>query len=389
MLIRCQKCQALYTLQDGVAAAGTAFRVECGRCLEVFEAAGPRRAGPPTPSPDGVRAVRPVPRAEPSASLERKAATDDLARALRPRRPLGAAPEDEFAASMRKTALRRRQVLVGAGALAAVALVATAAVQWRSRSGASRAVAERLASARSRLLLDDDASLQQAAALSTEAARLAPGEALPEAERAYALLLVAAAHKDLAERLESRGRALSETAAKVSAEKPSGFEAQLAGLTQESAELAAEREPHVREATRMLQQGVAAAKAALDDDPEDPAALRAMALYCALTDAGERGLRYLEQSEKLLPQDALAAYTRAALALAGAPSREKQDRALAALAVARQAQPKLLRAVYDTAGIALDRGELGSARAGFEQVLKANPAHERAKKMLSLIPVAQ
>ncbi len=388
MLIRCRKCQALYTLQDGVAGAGAAFRVECGRCLEVFEAAGPRRAGVATPA-RGLGAVKPLPRAEPSTALERTSATAELERALRPRRPLGALPEDDFAARLRKAARRRRQLLVGAGAVVALALVLAVAQQWRHRFGASRVVRDRLEAARVRLLLDDDDSLQQAASLSTEAARLAPGEARPEAERAYALLLVAAAHKDLADRLESQGRTVSEEAAKVSADKPAGFEARLVALAQEGAQLSSEREPQVREATRMLQQGVAAAKAALDDDPGDPAGLRAMALYCALTDTGERGARYLEQAEKKAPNDALAAYTRAALALSGAPSREKQDRALSALAVARQAEPRLLRAVYDTAEIALNRGELGPARSGFEQVLKANPLHERAKRLLSLIPPPQ
>ena len=43
MLIRCHSCQALFSLQDGVAAAGVGFKVECGRCLNVFEANGAAR----------------------------------------------------------------------------------------------------------------------------------------------------------------------------------------------------------------------------------------------------------------------------------------------------------------------------------------------------------
>lgn len=376
MLIRCAKCQALYTLQDGVAAAGTSFRVECGRCLSVFDAAAPGRA---SATPAGVRPVAPAPRAQPSPALERKAATDDLARALRPRRPLAEAPVQPS----------RRPVLAGAGAVAAVAVAATLGLQWRARYGTARAVREKLEAAQGKLLRDDDESLQQAAALATEAARLVPGDAQPEAERAFALLLNAAGHKDLAARLESRAHAVSEASAKASADRPAGFEALLAGLAQEEAQLLAEREPQVREATRLLQQGVAAAKAALDDDPESPAALRSMAFYCALTDATERGLRYLDQAAKAGPEDALGAYTRAALALAGAPSRDKQERALSALANARQAEPKLLRAVYDTAAIALDKGELGPARSGFRQVLDANPQHERARRVMALLPAPQ
>ncbi len=388
MLIRCQKCRALYTLQDGVATSGVSFQVKCGRCLEVFEAPGPQR--PATP-PQGLPAAKPAPqapKAEPSAALERKAATAELSRALRPRRPLGAAP-DGFRADLRGTSKERRQLLLGASTLALLALAAVGAVQLRSHFGPSRMVRERLEAARAMVMLDDNQSLQQAATLATEAARLAPGDALPEAERAFALLLVAAAHKDLADRLESRGRTLLEDAGKVSADKPLGFETRFPALTQQAAQLAAEREPHVREATRMLQQGVAAAKAALDDDPENPAALRAMALYCALSDESERGARYLAEAERRAPNDALAAYTRAALAMAGPPSREKQDRALSALAIARQAEPRLLRAILETAAVALDRGQLGPARSGFEQVLQANPLHERAKRLLSLVPAAE
>ena len=53
MLIRCHSCQALFSLQDGVAAAGVGFKVECGRCLNVFEANAlpripPERANTPT-----------------------------------------------------------------------------------------------------------------------------------------------------------------------------------------------------------------------------------------------------------------------------------------------------------------------------------------------------
>jgi tetratricopeptide (TPR) repeat protein len=377
MLIRCRKCQALYTLQDGVAASGAAFRVECGRCLEVFEAAGPRAAGAQS---QGVRPVKAAPRAEASAALERKAATAELARPP--------APEDDLAARLGAASRKRRRLLMSFAGVAVLGLAVAGALRLRSQLGSSRLVRERLEASRAALLLDDGNSLQQAANLASEAARLAPGDARPEAERAFALLLIAAAHKDLAERLEAQARKVSEAAAKLSADKPAGFETALAALTLEAAQLGEGREPHLREATRMLQQGVAAAKAALDDDPEDPAALRAMALYCALSDAGERGARYLQQAEKIAPDDAFVTYTRAALALAGAPSREKQDRALAALAVVRQAEPRLLRAVYDTAAVALERGELGPARNGFEQVLKANPVHERAKRMLSLIPSA-
>jgi hypothetical protein len=220
--------------------------------------------------------------------------------------------------------------------------------------------------------------------------RVSASRGMPEAERAYALLLQAATHKDLADRLDASGRELNERNAKLRLDRPPGFEKQAAEVTDQIAQIAQEREPHVRSANKLLQDGVASAKAALEEDGEDPGALRAMALYCALANASERGLRYLDAAEKKGPPSEMNAYTRAALALSGAPSRERQDRALAALALARQAEPRLLSAsaarVY--AFISLDRQEPGPARAALSKVLEQNPQHERARKLLALLPAA-
>jgi hypothetical protein len=210
---------------------------------------------------------------------------------------------------------------------------------------------ERIAKARELLLRDDRASLEQATALFTEAARMAPGEAAPEGERAFALLLQAAAQKDLSART-SKGDA----------------------------------EEYARRAMRSMQEGLAAAKAAIEDDREDSYALRAMALHAALAGAPDLGLVSLHRAELVAPQDPWIAWTRAALALSGPASREKQDRALAALAVARQAEPRMLRAQVDAAAISIDRQDPAPARDVLARVLKENPQHERAKRLLSLLP---
>jgi predicted Zn finger-like uncharacterized protein len=314
MLIRCQKCEAVFSLQDGLVATGAVFKVECGRCLQVFEASAPASA---VVDPETRTA-----RQEPA-----KMALQEPAKAPKPRR-----------------------VPIAIAVVSGVAVV-VAATQWRRFAGMPREAEARIEKARQKLLRDDLQSLEQAAALFTEAARIATGEAGPEAERAYALLLQAATHKDLADRLD-----------------------------------AAEREPHVRSANKLLQDGVAAAKAAIEEDGEDPRALRAMALYCALANAPERGLRYLDAAEKKGPPSEMNAYTRAVLALSGAPSRERQDRALAALALARQAEPRLLRAQVDVGAISLDRQEPGPARAALSKVLEQNPQHERARRLLALLP---
>jgi predicted Zn finger-like uncharacterized protein len=351
MLIRCQKCQAVFSLQDGVVASGARFKVECGRCLQVFEASAPTRA---VVDPEAGRALQMPP------------APAELAKALEP---------------------RSRRVQIAIAVVSGMAVV-VAATQWRRFAGMPREAERRMEKARQKLLRDDLQSLEQAAALFSEAARITSGAAMPEAERAYAVLLQAATHKDLADRLEAAGRELNERNAKLRLDRPPGFEKQAAELTDQIAQTAQEREPHVRSANKLLQDGVAAAKAALEEDGEDPGALRAMALYCALANASERGLRYLDAAEKKGPPSEMNAYTRAALALSGAPSRERQDRALAALALARQAEPRLLRAQVDLGAISLDRQEPGPARAALSKVLEQNPQHERARRLLALLPAA-
>jgi predicted Zn finger-like uncharacterized protein len=359
MLIRCQRCQAVFSLQDGVAASGASFKVECGRCLQVFEAVAPKRAlvGAQGNTPLQMPRV-PARKPEPPAAVERKSATPrspppfpaELAKALKPRRP----PDDGVFERelLRVVTWRRRRIQMAIAVVSGLAVL-VAATQWRRFAGLPREAEMRIEKARQKLLRDDLQSLEEAAALFTEAARIAPGEALPKAERAYALLLQAATHKDLADRLES-----------------------------------AEREPHVRSANKLLQDGLAAAKAAIEEDGADPVAMRAMALYCALANAPERGLRYLDAAEKKGRPSALNAYTRAVLTLSGTPSRERQDRALASLALARQTEPRLLRAQVVAGAVSLDRKEPGPAREALSKVLEQNPQHERARRLLALLPAA-
>jgi hypothetical protein len=250
-------------------------------------------------------------------------------------------------------------------ALGALAFVATRA----HLGGVSRASQARIERAQQKLLRDDLASLQESTALFTEAARLSPGEARPEAERAFALLLQAATHQDLARRIQTAIQS-----------PPAGAAA--------PPQLLQEKMPHVGSELRLVQEGLAAARAALEDDREDPVALRALALHAALTGASDKGEQPLEQAARLSPGDPWISYTRAALLLSGQPSREKQDGALAALAVARQTEPRMLRAKVEVAAISLDRGEAGPARLVFSQVLQENPKHERAQRLLSLLPTA-
>jgi FimV-like protein len=230
--------------------------------------------------------------------------------------------------------------------LAVLALAIAAGVALYRR-GLPRDAEEKIRQGRAKLLLDDTRSLQEATILFTEAARAAPGQAVPVAERAFALLLQASAQKDMANRVS-----------------------------------VPEREQVSRAASGLLQQGSAAARQAIEDDRDAPAALRAMALAEAISGAAEQAVARAEQAERAAPGDPWALYAKAAAAAAS----QARDRAVQALSAARQAEPKLLRAEIDLACIAIEGGDPAGARELLQRVVRENPQHDRARRMLSLLP---
>src|SRR5205823_3485356 len=141
MLIRCQSCQAVFSLQDGIAAAGVAFKVECGRCLSVFDAnASPRTPPERADTPTVQRPVPPLYKTSDPGVTERKVSPEELAQALKPRRP-GEQPKPR-----RRTGLR-----VALGALAALGI---ALLVEMSLGGLPRRAQERIDKARQLLLRD-------------------------------------------------------------------------------------------------------------------------------------------------------------------------------------------------------------------------------------------
>jgi predicted Zn finger-like uncharacterized protein len=95
VLIRCARCQAVFSVQEGLAGpVQRAFRVECGRCQAVFDAQsaqlpeGPRTPPPrriPTPVPLQRPATAALPAAPPLA-VERYASPAEMTE-MGPRRP--------------------------------------------------------------------------------------------------------------------------------------------------------------------------------------------------------------------------------------------------------------------------------------------------------------
>jgi predicted Zn-dependent protease len=207
-------------------------------------------------------------------------------------------------------------------------------------------VEEKMRRGREILLRDDTRSLQEAAKLFTDAARASPGQAVPEAERAFALLLQAKAHMDLAPRLAAAQRAEQE-----------------------------------RAAAKLLQQGAAAAREALAEEQDAPAALRASALAEAINGKANEAEAHAEQADRAAPGDPWTLYVKGVSAAAA----HKRDRAVQALSAARQIEPRLIRVDVDLAGISLDSGDAAGARALLEKVLKENPRHDGARDLLSAI----
>ena len=230
----------------------------------------------------------------------------------------------------------------------AAALLLGAGLWLRARSRLPPEAALRVDQARELLLLDDARSLEKATALFTEAARIAAGEAGPEGERAFALLLQGAAWKDLADRLQGVSAA------------------------------ADERDKYAAESERLLQSGLAAAKAALEEDADDPAALRALALHAAALRVPDQGA--LERARRNGPGDPWLAL------VSGLQLRDEPEKAMEALNQARRAEPRLLRADVEWAALSIDQRRPVSARKALARVLQANPEHERARRRLAVLP---
>jgi predicted Zn finger-like uncharacterized protein len=331
--IRCQSCQALFWLQEGISASGVPFPVKCGRCLSVFEAVAVARTPPPPPADAYERA----PQVEADA-----AAAAELLAAPEPATQAGEAAAPAEAASGRARWLRWTAVLTGAAVLAAAGVAIYGRV-----AALPREVAQRVAQGRERMLRDDARSLDEAARLFTDAVRIAPGEATPEAERAFALLLQAAAHKDLADRVPPL-----------------------------------ERDDEARLAARFLQQGTAAAKQAFSENQRDASAVRALALSEAVAGDASRASEHAARARLLSPDDPWTLYLEAAAAKAG----RANDRALDALRRLSAVHPMLLRAQVDLAAMLADRGDTTAAREILRKVVEANPQHERARRILRLLP---
>jgi tetratricopeptide (TPR) repeat protein len=189
-------------------------------------------------------------------------------------------------------------------------------------------------------LRDDAASLERAARLLEEAARLDPRFYPARADRALVLLLVAAARRDEAARLPD-GEALA------------------------------------RSARELREQALDALRPLVKVYPRDAAVARALAVYYGLDG------RVAETAE-------LAARVRAAggpdpwtdlAELAAGLAAARPEAAIPRLAAFAASHPGVLRARMMQARLQLDAGQTDGALATLDEVLAANPDHERAREL--------
>jgi len=354
VLLRCARCQAVYSVQDGLTGpVQRTFSVECGRCMAVFATNSAHlpdnsRTAPP-------RRISTPPLQKPVMALPATVVASNGHRSGDDNGDLGALHHPAIYGPV----ARHNPLTRGGGiALAVIVLATLVALLVLNHPRIPREAATVAEQARAALLLDDDASLDRAASLFGEASRLAHGVASFEGERAFALLLRGAAKRDVAERLDPWSRG--------------------------DPAIATEREVGLRDGARLIQEGLTVANAALDHDGADLAAQRSVALAAALTTGNPRSL--LDTARRSAGDDPLLTLVRATAELAGGRDGAAQERAATELGAAKRAEPRLLRAQVDAAALALDRLDLAAARQDLQAVLEANPRHERAKRLLSLVP---
>ncbi|HWE26295.1 MAG TPA: MJ0042-type zinc finger domain-containing protein, partial [Myxococcales bacterium] len=296
MLVRCARCQAVFSVQDGLAGpVQRTFSVECGRCLLVFEASS-AHAG------DGPRTATPRRISTPPPSKQMSLALPAVSAAVNGRRVVG--DDGGELATLRPAIygpVARHNPLTrgGAIALATVVIAALIAVFVLNRPRVPNEALTIAEQARAALLLDDDHSLERAASLFAEASRLARGAVSYEGDRAFALLLRGAAKRDVAEHLDPLARG--------------------------DAVVDAGREAALREGARLIQEGASAANAALQRDGGDAAAQRSLALAAALTSGNPR--TWLEEAARTDGDDPLLKLVSATAELAGGRDGAAQERA--------------------------------------------------------------
>jgi hypothetical protein len=264
---------------------------------------------------------------------------------------------------------------------AAAALLALAAGAWVLLRGhvdpeAAGARAEGIAL----VALDDTDSLDQALTRFDDALRRAPRLRAAAADRALAQLLRATALLEDGEAIAARFASRSAERELLAREQPTGWEDAERTAAAEMQALEAEARALDERARALSQSAVTALRPLQADLGDDPAVVRALATYHAVSGRRDEALRTVRTARDAGRTDAWLELVDASLD-AGRPEREARERALAALAALSARHPELLRARYLLARAQAALGRTAEAQATLDGLLAANSRHEGARKL--------
>ena len=143
-----------------------------------------------------------------------------------------------------------------------------------------------------------------------------------------------------------------------------------------------EAQGHLDDAKRYAQDALAL-------DAEAPEVNRAMADFLRVDGApAAEAERYLKRALDKRPDDAEATYVAGALALREGKLDDARTKLDQSLQLARAAARPLLRALYLQAKVAAAQNRPADARKLLDELLKVNPAHDRAKALLATLQAA-
>jgi len=233
----------------------------------------------------------------------------------------------------------------------------------------------------SMLARDDEKSLERAAAVIGEGSRIDPRLFQAEADRALAMMLLSAGMREDAAGLEARFKALDAERLRLEAEKPEGWARRQAEVIEQMKPLKAELEPLQEKARSLGEQAYGLLKPLAREHGDDLAVERALAVYYALDGSAEQSSRFVRNARRAKPSDPWIDLAEGAVDVTAANSQATRERAVARLGPLVLAHPEILRARILLARAQIDLGRKDAAVATLDDVIAANPDHERARRL--------
>jgi hypothetical protein len=248
-------------------------------------------------------------------------------------------------------------------------------------AGDPEAAARRRAEGAALVARDDARSLEGAAALFAEAARLDPAGRAAPADRALALSLLASERAEEATALQARVEALEEERQHLALERAPAWEDRQAAVAARIRSLSQEVQELRRQAATLRTAAGAILSALGPDGPDELASTRAMAVAAALEGRATEAEILAERKRAAARVDAWLDLVGSAADAMPPSAHGRRFRAAKQLRAVAAAHPELLRARVLLAEAQSDLGEREAALESLDGVLAANPAHEGAQRL--------